>query len=107
MTDDHPENNTPNTPDEIELWDRHSVCAFFGGREKPIHISTLYRGMARGLYPRPVNVAANVARWLGHECRAVRQRMLAERSKPAPTTLPRRGRPPKARSSDATATAEA
>jgi hypothetical protein len=106
MTDDHPENNTPNTPDEIELWDRDAVCAFFGGREKPIHISTLYRGIARGIYPKSINVAGNVARWLGHECRAVRQRMLTARDKPKtkPQGAARRGRPRRVREA---ATAEA
>ena len=43
------------------LWDREVTCEFFGG----IDISTLYRGMKEGRFPRPVLVSANVARWLG------------------------------------------
>ncbi|MGY4261424.1 putative DNA-binding transcriptional regulator AlpA [Bradyrhizobium sp. USDA 4516] len=102
MTDDHPADKIPNTsvttdPDDLELWDRQTVQKFFGGTKKPIHLSTLYRGIASGLYPPPVNVGGNVARWVGQECRAARQRMLAARTRPVPTTLPRRGRPPKKR----------
>ena len=32
-------------PDKLELWNRETVLAFFGG-SKPIHVSTLYRGVA-------------------------------------------------------------
>ena len=80
----------PTEPAELELWDRATVQKFFGG-SKPIHLSTLYRGVHSGLYPKPVNVSENVVRWIGHECRAARQRMIAERGEPKP--LPRRGRP--------------
>jgi hypothetical protein len=77
------------TPD-IELWDRTTVLRFFGGN-KPLHIGTLYRGIAVGRYPRPVAVAGNSVRWVGAECRAALQRMLDERDQRKPTT---RGRPP-------------
>ena len=76
-------------PDELQLWDRETVLAFFGG-SKPIHVSTLYRGVKSGIYPPPMNVSANVVRWIGHECRAARQRMIGERGK---TPKPPRGRP--------------
>src|SRR5258705_12516108 len=64
------------------LWDRETTCAFFGG----IDISTLYRGMAAKppLYPRPVLVSANVARWLADECEATLDRMIAARDQPKP-----------------------
>jgi predicted DNA-binding transcriptional regulator AlpA len=91
------ETSTPATPEptepeptELELWDRKTVLAFFGG-SKPIHVSTLYRGVNSGLYPPPMNVAPNTVRWIGHECRAARQRMLGERGKPK-QTMKRRGR---------------
>jgi predicted DNA-binding transcriptional regulator AlpA len=69
------------------LWDRETTCAFFGG----IDPSTLYRGMDTGRYPRPVLVSANVARWLGDECEAALDRMIAARDEPKPPS-PRRGR---------------
>jgi hypothetical protein len=81
---------TASAPEPIELWERATVLKFFGG-DKPLHVSTLYRGVGTGRYPPPVNVSANVVRWVGHECRAARQRMLAARAEPKPP--PRRGRP--------------
>jgi predicted DNA-binding transcriptional regulator AlpA len=85
------ETSTPATPEptDLELWDRKTVLAFFGG-SKPIHVSTLYRGVNSGIYPPPMNVSANMVRWIGHECRAARQRMMRERGKTP--KLPR-GRP--------------
>jgi predicted DNA-binding transcriptional regulator AlpA len=54
----------------MELLDRRSVCAFFGGT-RPIDASTLYRGIRDGRYPRPVKVGPGCSRWLRAECEAV------------------------------------
>jgi hypothetical protein len=95
IEENHPTDETPNAPATIEptdeeLWVRATVQKYFGG-EKPIHVSTLYRGIDTGIYPPPINVSPNVVRWLPHECRAARQRMLSARGEPkAPS--PRRGR---------------
>jgi predicted DNA-binding transcriptional regulator AlpA len=78
-------------PTEIELWDRAFVQKFFGG-SKPLHISTLYRGMADGIYPKPIKASVNSVRWLASECRAALDRMIAERDQP-PKRAERRGRP--------------
>jgi predicted DNA-binding transcriptional regulator AlpA len=84
--EDHPTDQTPNAPAttepaELELWDCATVLKFFGG-SKPIHISTLYRGISNKFYPPPMNVSPNVVRWLGHECREAQQRQLAARDHP-------------------------
>jgi predicted DNA-binding transcriptional regulator AlpA len=84
----------------IELWDRATVLQFFGG-SKPIHVSTLYRGVISGLYPSPVNVAPNAVRWVAHECREAQQRMLLERNKSP--KWQGRGRPPRLREATAQA----
>jgi predicted DNA-binding transcriptional regulator AlpA len=76
----------PAVPDNLRLWDAATTCEFFGG----IDVSTLYRGMSAGRYPRPVLVSAHVARWLASECEAALDRMIAERDKPKPP--PRRRR---------------
>jgi hypothetical protein len=76
-------------PIDEELWVRATVEKYFGG-EKPLHTSTLYRGVESGIYPPPINVSANSVRWVPAECRAARQRMLAARDKPKPPS--RRGR---------------
>ena len=89
LADETPKVRAASEPDELELWDRETVLAYFGG-SKPIHVSTLYRGVNSGIYPPPMNVSANVVRWIGHECRDARQRMMGERGK---TPKPRRGRP--------------
>ena len=68
-------------PNQIELWDRQTVLDFFGGT-KPLHISTLYRGLASGIYPKPINTSGNTVRWLASECRATLQRMIAARDEP-------------------------
>jgi Prophage CP4-57 regulatory protein (AlpA) len=91
--EDHPQ--TPNAPAlttaEIELWDRAFVQTYFGG-SKPLHISTLYRGMADGIYPKPIRASVNSVRWLADECRAALRRMIAERDQP-PKRPEYRGRP--------------
>jgi hypothetical protein len=79
---------TPTGP--IELWAKETVLRFFGG-DKPLHQSTLYRGMVAKLYPRPILVAGNAARWLADECRDALARMIAARDEPKKPE--RRGRP--------------
>jgi len=61
---------------QFELLDRAAVCRFFGGDEKPIDPSTLYRGIRQGRYPRPVKVGPGASRWLRDECEAALQRMV-------------------------------
>ncbi len=56
----------------LEAWGRS--VTLFGGPGRPIHSSTLYRGIANGLYPRPVWIGANSVRWLRSEYLAARQR---------------------------------
>jgi predicted DNA-binding transcriptional regulator AlpA len=95
-----PDNNQSETsanairgPPTIEFLDRPAVLKFFGG-SRPLHVSTLYRGMHSGLYPRPVKVSGNSVRWVKSECEAAAERMIAARDEPKPPE--RRGRPRKA-----------
>jgi predicted DNA-binding transcriptional regulator AlpA len=53
----------------MDLLDRQAVCRLFGGT-KPIDPSTLYRGVAKGRYPRPVKIGPGASRWLRQECEA-------------------------------------
>jgi predicted DNA-binding transcriptional regulator AlpA len=97
MIEDHLSGETPNnpaTPDpaDDELWDAQKVLEYFGGTTKPIHISTLYRGIIGKVYPPPINVSPNVVRWLPRECREARQRMIAARDLPKPKPVKPRGR---------------
>jgi predicted DNA-binding transcriptional regulator AlpA len=68
----------PTTTATIEFWDRPAVLKFFGG-SRPLHVSTLYRGMKSGRYPKPVHVSGNSVRWLRSECEAAARRMIAAR----------------------------
>ena len=59
------------------LWAVETVLAYFGG-EKPINISTLYRGIRTGRYPRPINVGG--ARWVAEECEAALAAIIEKRN---------------------------
>lgn len=93
---------TPEISQPVELWDRATVVKFFGG-SKSIHTSTLYRGVASGLYPKPIHIAPNAVRWIASECRAAQQRMVTARDKPKPKPqgAARRGRPRRVREATA------
>lgn len=71
----------PKPPAPMELWERNTVLAYFGG-DKPLHISTLYRGINTGIYPGPITISGNGVRWLASECRDALQRMIGGRDKP-------------------------
>ena len=62
-----------------ELLDRDATCRFFGG-SKPINPATLYRGVRRGRYPKPVKVGPGSSRWLRSECEAALAQMAEVRS---------------------------
>jgi predicted DNA-binding transcriptional regulator AlpA len=83
--------NQPAAP--IELLDRPAVLKFFGG-SRPLHASTLYRGIGDCTYPKPINVgsgsSSGAVRWLRSECEAALERMIAARHEPKPPE--RRGR---------------
>jgi predicted DNA-binding transcriptional regulator AlpA len=59
-----------------ELLNVTEVREFFGGT-KLITVSTLYRGMGTGRYPRPVHVGG--ARWIRSECEEALAAMIAAR----------------------------
>jgi predicted DNA-binding transcriptional regulator AlpA len=61
-----------------ELLDRADVCRYFGGT-RPINAATLYRGIRRGRYPRPVKIGPGSSRWLRSECEAALQAMVEGR----------------------------
>jgi predicted DNA-binding transcriptional regulator AlpA len=61
-----------------ELMTQAATCAFFGG-DRPIHYSTLYRGIATGRYPKPIRVGPNTSRWLRSECRAALKDLISKR----------------------------
>ena len=54
---------------------RAAACVFFGGPDKPIHPSTLYRGIAAGRYPGPIDIGPNIRRWSLAECAAARRKL--------------------------------
>ena len=45
-----------------ELITIREACRLLGGNEKPIHFSTYYRGVARGLYPPLVHPSPGISR---------------------------------------------
>ena len=82
------------TPAPVELWDRHEVLRFFGGN-RPLHTSTLYRGVNSGTYPKPITISGSsnssgAVRWLAAECRDALAKMISARDEPKKPS--RRGR---------------
>lgn len=61
-----------------QLLDLRQVCAFWGGT-KPIHPSSLYRGIRAKRYPAPIKVSPGASRWLQSECEAALAAMVAVR----------------------------
>jgi predicted DNA-binding transcriptional regulator AlpA len=64
---------------QSDLLDRNAVCAFFGGT-RPINPATLYRGVRKGRYPKPVKVGPGSSRWLRSECEAALAQMAQGRA---------------------------
>ena len=62
----------------MEMLDKEGVCSLFGGT-RPINASTLYRGISKGLYPKPVKVGGS-SRWLRCECEAALRSMVEGRA---------------------------
>jgi predicted DNA-binding transcriptional regulator AlpA len=62
---------------QTELLDRAAVCRYFGGT-KPLHAATLYRGIRRGRYPKPIHVGGS-SRWLRSEIEACLRAMVEGR----------------------------
>jgi predicted DNA-binding transcriptional regulator AlpA len=65
--------------DYVGLLDRRVACRFFGGT-KPLDPATLYRGIRKGRYPKPVKVGPGSSRWLRAECEAALDRLIEVRS---------------------------
>jgi predicted DNA-binding transcriptional regulator AlpA len=63
-----------------ELLDSKETCRFFGGNYRPLHPSTLYRGIAAKRYPAPIKVGPNASRWLRSECETALQAMIEGRT---------------------------
>ncbi len=72
--------------------DKKWIAAFFGGN-KPLSTATIYRLVADGKIPKPVNVGGS-ARWVRSECEAARAKMLIERGRARPPIVSRRHRKP-------------
>jgi hypothetical protein len=65
-------------PSRVELWDIDATRNFFGGT-RPLAPSTIYRGIKKGLFPKPVTVGFGSARWIADECRGALKSLMAER----------------------------
>lgn len=74
-----PQREAQHASQPTDLLDGRAACAFFGGT-KPLHLATLYRGIAAGRYPAPIKVGPNASRWLRSECEAALQAMIAGRA---------------------------
>lgn len=60
-----------------DLIDLRECCRLLGGN-RPLNPSTLYRYVAKGLWPRPAKVGGN-SRWIKSECDEALAKMIAAR----------------------------
>ena len=72
----HTQSSEPTAP---ALLDRPATCALFGG-SRPIDAATLYRGIKKGRYPKPVKIGPGSSRWLRSECEAALAAMIERRA---------------------------
>jgi predicted DNA-binding transcriptional regulator AlpA len=63
----------------MQLLDKVEVCRFFGGT-RPLNAATLYRGIRKGRYPKPVKVGPGSSRWLRSECENALAQMVEGRA---------------------------
>jgi predicted DNA-binding transcriptional regulator AlpA len=61
-----------------ELLDEAATCRFFGGT-KPINPATLWRGVKKGRYSKPIRISDQAVRWRRSELQDDIDRMVAER----------------------------
>ena len=69
-------------PDDLLLDDDDELitighgCRILGGDEKPISIASYYRGVARGIYEKPVHPSPGVSRLSKKKTIATRRRII-------------------------------
>ena len=63
---------------EDELITIKTACRILGGEEKPLHFSTYYRGVARGLYPPLVHPSPGISRVSKRAVLDLRARIIGE-----------------------------
>lgn len=56
-----------------------AVCQMIGGT-RPTHPSTIYRLVAKGLWPKPVHVTPGSSRWLASECESALRNLIEARA---------------------------
>jgi predicted DNA-binding transcriptional regulator AlpA len=56
-----------------------SRLEFFGGT-RPLNPATLYRGIRKGRFPRPIKVGPGSNRWLRSECESALQGLIEGRA---------------------------
>ncbi len=59
------------------------LCGLYGGSERPLNPSTVYRWIAQGLFPRPIKLGGGTSRWIESECEATVERAIIQRDKSA------------------------
>ncbi|TPJ61261.1 hypothetical protein [Mesorhizobium sp. B2-6-1] len=62
-----------------DLVDEASACRIIGGKNSPIHRSTLWRGISAGRYSKPLKVGPNTNRWRRLELIACLEKAAAAR----------------------------
>jgi predicted DNA-binding transcriptional regulator AlpA len=64
---------------QTDLLDISAVCAMLGGT-RPRNPSSVYRYVAKGIWPKPIKIGGT-SRWLRQECDAALAKMIAGRAR--------------------------
>ena len=72
--------------EDDELLDGDAACAYIGGT-RPIHITSLYRGVKDRRYSPPIKLGPHTSRWRKSELRGDIERFAAQRESVAVGTL--------------------
>jgi len=70
--------NSESALDDDGLYDCKATCAILGGN-RPIHFSTLYKGIRVGRFPKPVKIGPATSRWRGRDLRECIMRLAEAR----------------------------
>jgi predicted DNA-binding transcriptional regulator AlpA len=54
----------------MQFWNIKKCRRRIGGEETEVHSSTVYRMIAKGLWPKPVHPSPGISRWIDEECEA-------------------------------------
>jgi predicted DNA-binding transcriptional regulator AlpA len=66
--------------DDDAMFDLREVREYFGGKRSPLSASTIYRWVKAGKLAKPVIITSKNSRWRRSDCKATRDKIMAEQN---------------------------